>query len=278
MLSLGAVLRATGVLRGGVVLVGLVLASRLALAAPDPEIARAKALFQRAEVHFSVGEFVRALELYKEAYKRKPLPGFLFNIGQCHRNLGQCDRAVFFYKQYLLRAGDPPNKEEVARLIEICERAPRLPASVPATLPRSRPAVPTSTPESRVVRPPLPPPPPAPIRRGLRPGWFWSGVALSAALLGTGVATGVLALQKSAEYKEPDTPIARREELRDAGQALSTTASVTVAAGAATAVGTIVLFILTDFRRAEERPGSPAATIGFGPIPGGGAALLGGTF
>lgn len=265
-------------LRGGL-LVGLFLASRLALAAPDPEIVRAKALFQQAEVHFSVGEFARALELYKEAYKSKPLPGFLFNIGQCHRNLGQCDKAVFFYKQYLLRAGEPANKEEVARLIEICERAPRPPASVPATLPRSRPAPPASTPSRPVVRPePPPPPPPATVRRGLRPAWFWTGVALSAALLGTGVATGALALQKSSEYKERDTPIARREELRDAGQALSTAATVTVAAGAATAVGTIVLFILTDFRRSEQRPRNPAATIGLGPIPGGAAAMLGGTF
>lgn len=244
---------------------------------PDPEIARAKALFQKAEVHFSLGEFDRALALYKEAYKTTALPGFLFNIGQCHRNLGQHEKAIFFYRQYLSRSGDPPNKEEVSRLIEICELAVK--ASAPASRPASQatPLTPPST--TRVALPatlpaPPEPPPPPPSRRRLRPGWFWSGVAVSVALLGTGVATGVLALQQSSEYKDRTTPVDRRQELRDSGQRLATTASVTVGVGAAAAVGTIVLSLFTDFggRSAEHR------ALAVAPVPGGAAALVGGAF
>ncbi len=252
---------------------GLLLVYGLAQGAPDPLVTRAKVLFQQAEVHFSVGEFARALDLYKDAYKTKPLPGFLFNIGQCHRNLGRCDQALFFYRQYLLRASDPPNRAEVERLIEICERAAK-PATRPATVP-----------VARVVRPPpatraLPPdPPPPPPRQGIRPAWFWTGVALSVALLGTGVATGTIALRKSSEYKEQETTIARREELRDAGEALSRTANITIAAGAATAAATIVLSIFTDFGGRERRTSpAPARRVGLAPLPGGAAALLGGTF
>jgi tetratricopeptide (TPR) repeat protein len=29
------------------------------------------------------------------------LPAFLFNIGQCHRKLGQHEQAIFFYSRYL---------------------------------------------------------------------------------------------------------------------------------------------------------------------------------
>jgi len=86
------------------------------------QAAQAKELFKNAEVHFSLGEFDRALELYREAYKTRPLPAFLFNIGQCHRNKGQCDKAIFFFKQYLVRSPEAANKADVEKLLRICEQ------------------------------------------------------------------------------------------------------------------------------------------------------------
>src|SRR5258706_7851975 len=40
---------------------------------------RAKALFAEGNQHFNLNEMAQALELYKRAYRIKPLPAFLFN-------------------------------------------------------------------------------------------------------------------------------------------------------------------------------------------------------
>ena len=73
----------------------------LPVTAHGEDAARAKALFHEAEQHFKLGEFKRALPLFKKAYKAKALPPFLFNIGQCHRHMGDCKMARFFFVQFL---------------------------------------------------------------------------------------------------------------------------------------------------------------------------------
>jgi len=49
----------------------------------------AKLLFKRAQLAYKLGKFENALGEYSKAYEMLPLPGFLFNIGQCHRQLVQ---------------------------------------------------------------------------------------------------------------------------------------------------------------------------------------------
>lgn len=67
----------------------------------DDATSRAKAYFKAAETNFSLGRFEEALEGYSKAYQLKPLPALLFNIGQCEFELGNHERAIFFYEQYL---------------------------------------------------------------------------------------------------------------------------------------------------------------------------------
>src|SRR3954464_14820039 len=62
---------------------------------------QARVLFQRAEMAFNLGKFSDALADYQAAYQAKPLPGFLFNIAQCYRNMRNYERARFFYRRYL---------------------------------------------------------------------------------------------------------------------------------------------------------------------------------
>ena len=67
---------------------------------------------------FALGRFDEALEQYEKAFEAKPLPGFLFNIAQCHRNLGNIDQAIFSYRKYLREAPDADNRihdDEVAQ-------------------------------------------------------------------------------------------------------------------------------------------------------------------
>lgn len=225
---------------------------------------RARELFKRAEVHFSLGEFEAALELYKEAYKSKPLPGFLFNIGQCHRNLKLHDKALFFYRQYLLRLPTAGNRKEVEKLIEMCEGAEQGSAQAQPGVVRPSGSPPTASPgavepqssagytSGTVARavssgsrsPPDVPRAPA---RQVRARWFWSGLGLSGALLVAGAVTGGLALSQSSEYKSPTTSVQKRRELGESGPPLATASSALFGLGAAAAVGTAVLYFFTDF-------------------------------
>jgi tetratricopeptide (TPR) repeat protein len=78
---------------------------------------RAKALFAEGNQHFNLGEMEQALELYKRAYRIKPLPAFQFNIAQCHRKLGHFQEAINMYQAYLVNAPDAATKQTVESLI-----------------------------------------------------------------------------------------------------------------------------------------------------------------
>jgi len=79
--------------------------------------AAAKAHYATGVRHFDLSEFDKALAEFKDAYRNKPDPVFLYNIGQCHRKLGHTDEAITFYQSYLRRAPDAKNREEVERRI-----------------------------------------------------------------------------------------------------------------------------------------------------------------
>ena len=78
---------------------------------------RAKALFAEGNQHFNLGELDQALELYKRAYRIKPLPAFLFNIAQCHRKLGHFQDAITMYQSYLVGVPNAQDKPLVDSLI-----------------------------------------------------------------------------------------------------------------------------------------------------------------
>jgi len=85
--------------------------------APDAEV-MARAKFSEGNLAYDLAEFQKALDSYSEAYRLMPLPGFLFNIAQCHRQLGHAERAGFFYRRYLsLSKQEPSNAPLVRELI-----------------------------------------------------------------------------------------------------------------------------------------------------------------
>ena len=85
--------------------------------ADDAAMRAARRHFERGEKLFALGKFDDALEEYQEAFDAKPIPDFLFNIGQCYRNLGDYDQAIFSFKKYLRLEPDAPNKDAVDKLI-----------------------------------------------------------------------------------------------------------------------------------------------------------------
>ncbi|HEX5060283.1 MAG TPA: tetratricopeptide repeat protein, partial [Kofleriaceae bacterium] len=89
--------------------------------ADDPATRAARRHYERGEKLFALGKFDDALEEYQTAFDAKPLPGFLYNIGQCYRNLGDYDQAIFSFKKYLKLEPEASNKEAVERLVEELE-------------------------------------------------------------------------------------------------------------------------------------------------------------
>ncbi len=95
-----------------------------AASAPRTAAAQARASFYRGQKAYNLGRFADALEAYTEAYRLDPRPAMLFNLGQCHRLLGNSERALFFYNRYLSQfPGVAPNDATVRGLIAEMEHA-----------------------------------------------------------------------------------------------------------------------------------------------------------
>jgi tetratricopeptide (TPR) repeat protein len=204
--------------------VGAALTSPLAAAAAGTE-KEARALFQRAEMSFNLGKFPEALTDYQAAYEAKPLPGFLFNIAQCYRNMGNYERARFFYRRYLALEPRTSNRRLVEDLIAEMTRlldkqaanaavapaptstSPADAATTPATSdpdPTSRAGGPTAVGEPAALLVAAPAAEAPPRRRPVyKRWWFW---AAAAAVVGGGV-VAAFALARSGQQSGSLPPI-----------------------------------------------------------------------
>jgi tetratricopeptide (TPR) repeat protein len=147
-----------------------VLAARVATA-DDQALRTAKRHFERGEKLYALTKFSDALEEYQKAFDAKPIPDFLFNIGQCYRNLGEYDAAIFSYQKYLKLAPDAPNRDKVEQLISELETKKDQSDTQHLGLARNRtaahePAAPVETED------------PAPDRPVYKKWWFWTGIAV----------------------------------------------------------------------------------------------------
>jgi tetratricopeptide (TPR) repeat protein len=111
-----------------VVLVFLLFAFRAAFAqVPD----QARTEVAAGDTAYKLGKFEVALGHYNKAYELYAAPALLFNIGQCHRELGHWERAAFFYEGYLrAMPSDDPNRAFVEGLLKDVKQS--LDASVKA--------------------------------------------------------------------------------------------------------------------------------------------------
>lgn len=93
-------------------------------AAAADRATEARQAFERAERDYEMGRFEEAIDGYARAFELSGFPELLFNLGQAHRQLGQWERAGFFYRRYLSRVGKPKNRKLVEDLIaEVDQRA-----------------------------------------------------------------------------------------------------------------------------------------------------------
>jgi tetratricopeptide (TPR) repeat protein len=189
-------------------LASLIPAAAAAASAAERE---ARSHFQTGEAHFKAGSFDEALKAYQAGYDVKPLPGFLINIAQCQRRLGDLKTARATYQKFVLVAPDSPLVPQVRSMIaEIDglladldganvgkaaepaddEPTPPPPAAAPPPAPAAAPK-----PAATVLVAPAPAPTPEPPRRRW---WLWGalgavvvGGAVTAVALSTGGTTTI---------------------------------------------------------------------------------------
>lgn len=148
----------------------------------------AKTHYERGQKLFALQQFAEALDQFQLAFEAKAIPEVLFNIGQCHRNLGNYNDAIFSFKRYLQLAPTASNRNSVEKLIaQLEDKQPE----VEAPPPRPSTNTPEMWPPPQLPPPPTAPPPPPPRHRTplYKKWWFWTGAALVGAAGGFGVYT-----------------------------------------------------------------------------------------
>jgi hypothetical protein len=151
----------------------LVFAAVLALlpaAAHAEDSQRAREFFQQGTTYFNLGDFDKAIEAFQEAYKAKPDPLVLYNIGQAYRLKGDPAKAIFFYRGYLRNSPKAQNRAEIEAKIAALQKEVSEPKAPPPTAPAPvtpapvapAPVAPSPTPAPVAPSPP-PPPGPAPV-------------------------------------------------------------------------------------------------------------------
>lgn len=173
-----------------VVTAGLVvsLASARAAAAPSEKEKEARAHFQAGEARFKAGAFDEALAEYQAGYDAKPLPGFLVNIAQCQRRLGDLKAARVTYQKFVLVAPDSPLVPQVRSMIAEIDallangeggkpadqtaKEDEKPEVAPPPAPKADPEPPAPV---LIAKAPAPAPEPAPSPPSHR-WWLWGAI------------------------------------------------------------------------------------------------------
>ncbi|MEP6864173.1 MAG: tetratricopeptide repeat protein [Deltaproteobacteria bacterium] len=156
-----------------------------------------------AQEHLSQGnklyrlrDFDKAIEEYKAGALKEDAPVFLYNLGQCYRQLGKYEDAIWHYERFLSRAqptGDMRTAvEDFVKQMksELDKKAMSQPPTEPAPEPK---------PKLEAARQPVAPQPVAPVDPWYADGLGWTFAG--AGLLATGIG-GYLLLDANDLYDE----------------------------------------------------------------------------
>jgi tetratricopeptide (TPR) repeat protein len=227
---------------------------------------------------YNLGHFQEAIEEFEKAYEIRSEPIFLYNIAQSHRQNGNPQRAIFFYRRYV--EADPSSKKRAEVEKRIADMQSELDAQ------REREAA-AAAPPPVVAPQPLPPqtvpvfvPQPAvrqnnPVAaadasqgRGLRIGGIVAaGVGVAGAVTGV-----ILVLHGNSLHDESIAAGSQFDSSKyDSAKTFRTMGWVAVGVGAAAVATGVTLYILGS-RTGSEPSVSVAPVVAAGT---GGAALFG---
>ena len=224
---------------------------------------QARTHYERGRSYFQLGEYRKAIDEFKAAHVEKNDPAYLYNIAECHRQLGEAKDAVIFYRRFigLSGAGHPLRPDAERRIIEVealppprvVEPVAALPPPVPVEAAPAPP--PPVSPPSVESAPPAVEPPPAPISEAAAslaaepaPNRLPAYIAGAVAVVALGVG-GYFALDARSQWRdsEPRCPgdicDPEGDRLSRGAQRSALIADITVGAGLVAAGTAAWLFV-----------------------------------
>ncbi len=207
---------------------------------------RGRELYQQGRYQEAVVELERALMLDPSS------PNLVYNCARVYELLGDLDRSLQFYSQYLTML-PPDQADERTRTEGAIHRVRGAQRSLATRL--TQPPPPPDTTDVGELRDPNQP---FTIRQsGVADAAFWATAVASSALLVAGAVTGVLALRRA---NTADSFVLwypgdedERQSIIDEADNLAMATDVLVGLGAVGAVVTVVLYFARD-REVEVRP------------------------
>jgi tetratricopeptide (TPR) repeat protein len=110
-------------------------------AAQDESLKEARAAFEKAQGFYERGEFDKAAEEFKRAYKARAFPQFLFNIGASFEKMKKYEEAVKYYEQYVGASKNAGDQAATQKRIEVLKKEiARLATKPPDAVPTEEPS------------------------------------------------------------------------------------------------------------------------------------------
>lgn len=105
-------------------------------------------LMEKGQGQYLAGNYQGAADIFEGGFKQYPYSAFLFNAGVCYQKLGDSDRALVKFRDYLKVDPNAPDLEKVNQRIAALEAAKGIPAApvTDAGVGGTAPVVPTPTP------------------------------------------------------------------------------------------------------------------------------------
>jgi tetratricopeptide (TPR) repeat protein len=249
----------------------------------------AKELNDKATRLYEVGKYGEAIEEYGRVYLLVDDPVLLYNIAQSYRLWGKPEESARYYRNYLRRAPNAPNRADVEKkiadqdkLVEDRRRAPVTPTPPPVTTPTEVTAPPPPPPVTSptvtpppveqtpmVVQPPANPPPDDHHGRRVVAYVLLIGGGV---FIATSVAAGAVASQKGKDLSRmsnPGMPTVFDPSIEKAGKNANKVAIATGLIGAAAGLTGGILLLTSS---SSERPVALFPMVG-PQLAGGGARV-----
>ena len=165
----------------------------------------------RAREAFAAGRYQEALDGFVKLYAEKLHPNYLRNIGRCYQNLGDPDKAISSFREYLRKAkavgsderqeveGYIKEMEELKRQREAAATPPPPPQPTGGATPPPMPPPAIEPPRQPTLTLTQPPPPPEPAQEDApvyKKWWFWTLIG-GAVVGGLGIAAAAGAFTKT---------------------------------------------------------------------------------
>jgi hypothetical protein len=255
----------------------------------DPQERRklAKEWFATAESAENAGNDAEATRAYACSYKMVAHPFTAYNLGRVAERSGDGELALKMYKAYLTLKPDAQDKEEVKDKVKALEEklaaGPTAPAEPPQATEGSTENPP---PQEELAPPPEPKPPvvrarapePEPEPRGHVVEWVVGGASVAALVGGLALNLGARSKMSSCETHSDQGKQATALSECDAAKPLAYWSYGLFGVAVVGAAVDTVLLILRGGEGGSASSHNAEASLGFMPLPGGGAVTARGRF